>query len=370
MSGQDARQDVLGRKADAAQRAFEARGMSPSKALRRALSRTADVLWDLALVVHGVSVDLLDQDGVTASLGEDDLLVLLDGPDGATGFAALDRQVLTGLVEVQTIQQVTSMPVDERALTATDAAMVAPMLDGTMARFAENLDEHPLRAELEGFRFGAMVEDRRMVALILDAAQYRAFRADLDLALGRRRGTLSLILPERRATRAGAAGQPGAPGPHEALFKAVPVRLETVLARVSMPLRAASRLRPGDVLPLTQDCIDRAELRTGSGQLVARGRFGQLMGMRAVRINWPCTAAPAMAADAANAAETPAPDTPPPPEPTPEAPQAALPDLVPDPPADDAIPEGEDFPDLPPLDFETEMAEFDGLADFETVEES
>ena len=45
---------VLGLKAQAAQKAFEARGMSPAKALRRALSRTADTLWDLALVCQSV----------------------------------------------------------------------------------------------------------------------------------------------------------------------------------------------------------------------------------------------------------------------------------------------------------------------------
>ena len=100
--------------------------MSPSKALRRALSRTADVLWDLALVTHGVEQAHLDQDGVVAALGGDALLILLDGPDGVPGVARIERPVMTGLIEVQTILQVTQMPVEERPLTQTDAAMMAP----------------------------------------------------------------------------------------------------------------------------------------------------------------------------------------------------------------------------------------------------
>ena len=85
--GDPARQtDVLGRKASAARRAFEARAMSPAKALRRALSRSADVLWDLALVTHGVGQEIADQDQVVEMLPPRGLLLLLDGPGGALGL--------------------------------------------------------------------------------------------------------------------------------------------------------------------------------------------------------------------------------------------------------------------------------------------
>ncbi|WP_417724325.1 FliM/FliN family flagellar motor C-terminal domain-containing protein [Salipiger sp.] len=289
--GEAARQDVLGQKATAARRAFEARAMSPAKALRRALSRTADVLWDLALVTHGVSQEMLDQDGVIESLAPDVLLLLLDGPDGAIGLAAVDREVMTGLIEIQTILQVTQMPVEDRPLTQTDAAMMGPLIDGTMTRLTRYLEEHPLLPQLDGFRYGAMVEDARTAALLLDAASYRMFRVSIDLALGRRRGDLLLIMPERPGAvkHAGvdSAAPADEPGPHERKMKLLPVRMDAVLGRISLPLKAAQALKPGDLLPLKPEAMDGVTLQASYGVAIAGGRLGQMNGMRAVRITWP-----------------------------------------------------------------------------------
>lgn len=292
-----ARQDVLGQKAQAAQRAFEARGMSPSKALRRALSRTADVLWDLALVTQAVSVEMHDQDGVIDGLGAKDLLVLLDGPDGALGIAAIEREVMTGIIEVQTIMQVTQMPIDEeRVLTPTDAAMMAPLLDGTLDLLVRNLEDHPITAQLEGYRFGAMVEDARAAGLLLDASSYRTFRAEIDLALGRRKGALSIFLPERVPTKNTGAGaeNPNAPGPYEDVLGKIPSKLDAVLTRVTMTLREAEQLQAGDLLQLPPDVLDRVELIAGRNQVVAKGRLGQMHNQRAVRLTWPEATAPAI----------------------------------------------------------------------------
>ncbi|WP_417743749.1 FliM/FliN family flagellar motor switch protein [Salipiger sp.] len=287
--GDPARQDeVLAQKASAARRALEARSMSPSKALRRALSRTADVLWDLALVTHGVEQAQLDQDGVVAALGGDALLILLDGPDGVPGVARIDRSVMTGLIEVQTILQVTQMPVEERPLTQTDAAMMAPLLDNALERFERYLEEHPLQPQIAGFRFGAMVEDSRAAGLLLDASGYRAFRVSLDLALGRRSGELALFLPDRAdASAADESGAAGQEGPHEQKMKLLPVHMDAVLHRLVLPLSAAEKLRPGDLIPLPPEALDGVELLAGDGSGVAGGRLGQINGMRAVRLAWP-----------------------------------------------------------------------------------
>ena len=260
--------------------------MSPGKALRRALSRAADLLWDLALVVQGVHLETLDQDGVIDGLGERTMLILLDGPDGALGMVELDRETVTGVVEVQTIQQVTNMPADDRPFSATDAAMMAPLIDATMDRFAAYLDGNPLQAQLRDYRFGAMIEDARSAAHLLDAASYRAFRADLDLALGRRKGRISFVFPERKLT-SGRTLAPDEPGPHQDKLLRVPARLDCVLARVTIPLARAERLRPGDLLDLPGSVLNDAELRAARGHVVARGRLGQLNGMKAPRILWP-----------------------------------------------------------------------------------
>lgn len=340
------------------------------KALRRALSRTADVLWDLALVTQDVTVEMRDQDEVVAGLGPRDLLVLLEGPEGVVGIAAIDRQVMTGVVEVQTIAQVTQMPVDEdRVLTQTDAAMIAPLLDGALSRMADTLVDHPLYGQLEGYSYGALIEDPRAVSLLLDAAAYRVFRAEVDLALGRRRGALKLILPERKPRRA-TPGPGDGPGPHEERLSRVPVRLSAVLTRVSLPLSKAEALKPGDLLSLPPDVLDKVELTAGHGKLVAHGRLGQLNGLRAVRLNLPVAGAAVMTGGAPSAGreESSAMDGfagAAHPEANPIAPQ------VPDDPAqngmtlDDVAQTDGGLPDLPPLDFASDVADFDlGSTDF------
>lgn len=369
-----AQQDVLGQKAQAAQRAFEARGMSPAKALRRALSRTADVNWDLALVVQDVGIETLDQDGVVDGLDPSDLLILIDGPDGGLGLVVLDREVVTGVIEVQTIQQVTQMPIDkDRVLTPTDAAMMTALIDDTMERFVELLGEHPLQRQIEGFRFGAMLEDARSAGLLLDAASYRAFRIDIDLALGRRRGKMSIILPERKKTRAkeGDEASETGPGPHHDAFSRVPARLDATLANLTLPLNKAQALKPGDLIPLPPDALDKVELSAGRGRPVVIGRLGQLNGMRAIRLNLPPSAGAAMAAaqtaDGFGSCAEPAAEELPP-----------LGDMSQG--MDSGFDGGfdadtpEELPDLPPMDFEADAGEFDmdlggGDFNFEPPEE-
>ncbi|MCR8550283.1 FliM/FliN family flagellar motor switch protein [Salipiger sp. P9] len=351
--GEPARQDdVLGQKASAARRAFEARAMSPAKALRRALSRTADVLWDLALVTHGVSQEMLDQDGVVERLPANTLLVLLDGPEGALGLAVIDREVMTGVIEVQTLLQVTQMPVEDRPLTQTDAAMTAPLIDGTMERLACYLEGHPLHAQFAGYRFGAMVEDARNAGLLLNAAGYRSYRVAVDLALGRRKGDLVLVLPDRpHAEEAELAAQvaPGTPGPHEQKMKLLPVRMEAVLCTLTLPLRAAQRLQPGDLLPLPPEALDGVAFLAGSGAAVAGGRLGQMNGMRAVRLAWPEGAPRSEQA----------------PEPTERAEPAPLPASPPEVAAPEQAPDlevsemSEALPELPPMAFDTGDFSFD-----------
>ena len=361
------REDVLGQKARAALRAFEARGMSPGKALRRALSRCADSLWGLALVTQNVSLEEMDQDKVASSLSDTALLILLDGPDGAIGLVAIERDVMTGLTEIQTIQQVSTIPFDpERVLTSTDAAMMVPVVDGTLERMVEYLADHPLHGEIAGFRFGAMVEDARTAALVLDAHGYRCFQAQVDLALGRRRGAVSFYLPMRpvrHGTTSGGINPPG-PGPHEELLNRVPARLEAILTRLTLPLGQAEKLAPGDVLKLPLDVLSKVEVSAGR-QVVTRGTLGQSNGLRAVRLTPPASQAPESHGADASDPHVPVGLVAPAPEPElPEVsdfPMIAEPEITP--PPEDSFPalppETGESEELPQIDFAADAADFD-----------
>lgn len=280
---------ALSQKALAARRVREARTMSPEKAMRRALSRTADVLWDLVLVTKDVVCDTCDQTGVESSFREDELLVLLDGPDGAIGFVSIAREVMTSVIEVQTIGQVTKMAVPDRVLTHTDAAMVAPLIEGSLERLVQNLEDNPTSETVSGFRFGAMIEDPRAAALLLEAPSYMTFHAEVDLALGRRRGSILFTFPvvEHKATQHGSTSVDGQKGPFEEALMLVDTDLDTVLGSITLPLSKLRTLSVGDQLGLNLNCHTRVALRSQEGRVIAGGVLGQSNGKRAVRLTWP-----------------------------------------------------------------------------------
>ncbi len=268
--GDAARQDVLGQKASASRRAFEARAMSPAKALRRALSRTADVLWELPLVTQGVQQEMLDQDGCLEVLAPGLLLLLMEGPDGVRGLVSVDREIMTGMIEIQTISKVTRMPIEDRPLTPTDAAMMAPLIDGALERFETNLEGHPDLAQLSGYRFGAMVEDARTAGLLLEATSFRAFRVTLDLDTGTRRGDMQIILPIRKLATVAQEPDSPQPGPHEQRMMLVPARIEVVLA--PGPHAAESGQRAAPRRPDRTSRLGARQGRTDRGQGTAAGR--------------------------------------------------------------------------------------------------
>ncbi|MBV2361730.1 FliM/FliN family flagellar motor switch protein [Thalassococcus sp. CAU 1522] len=301
------RQGVLGRKAQAARRAHEARAMSPGKALRRAMARTADVLWGLALMAQDDHLVDCDQDGVVHAIDGDHLLMLLDGPDGLPGVVSVDRAAMTAMIEVQTLRQVTQLPLDDRPMTQTDAAMLAPFVDGVLARMADYLEGDPMQSATAGFRFGALIEDARAASLLLDAPGYYLFRVDVDLALGRRRGTIQVVLPKRPVCAGQSAEGDGdeSAGPYSDTLMQVPARLEAVLARVPVSLDTVQTLAPGDLIELPADALDGLVLHSRFGDPVAGGRLGQLNGMRAVRLTWPLAEGATEAVDPAGLVDEP-----------------------------------------------------------------
>ncbi|SLN43149.1 Surface presentation of antigens (SPOA) [Roseivivax jejudonensis] len=278
-----AAQKVLSRKAQAARRAIEAQGMSVEKALRRALARTAEEAWNLALIARDARRSGADQDDAAARFEGADLILLLDGPDGALGFALLDRQAVTALVEVQTLGIVTDLAVDDRRLTPTDAVIAAPLVDGTLSRLAAYLGRDPVAAQVEGYRFGAMVEGARVAANLLGAPRYRVFEAEIELG-ALRIGRFALILPARRVESRDVPDAGGDATPHAELMLSLPAQVDAVLCRMRLPFAQAEALAPGALLPLPPDALGRAELVAASGHRITTGRLGQMNGQRAIRV--------------------------------------------------------------------------------------
>lgn len=289
---------VIHRKARQGRADFDARAMTPARALRLAVEASGDRLFGLALTVRAVEQRRL----AAAALGDEadtaGLIVLLDGPDGGRGAALFDPPFVQALIEVQTTGRVRAAPPPDRVFTATDAAMTAPLIDAVMRRFAELLagsdtgnddDDQGSRGRDERsglFRFGDRVADARALALALGDSDLDLFRLTVDIDSGAHAGVLVLILPPRAALPPdpdGTAAQ-GDAFDLAAVALGVQVTLDAVLARTTMPLSDVCALKPGAILPVSAASLGRAELVATGGHVAARARLGQMHGFRAVRL--------------------------------------------------------------------------------------
>lgn len=279
---------VLERKAASGREEHQARSMSVGKALRLGFSKVAEELFGLPLLVIGIVVDAADTEECARYLRDDALLLLLDGPKGRRGAAILDPAVVGGVIQQQTTGRVMPENRAERRMTRTDAAMCAPMLDELFGRAAALLGAGEDRNLIDGWRFGAMAEEARVLTLALDAGAYRTFRLTLDLGKGARQGEMTLILPvpddndeEQQETT---PADPSEIRPEMAdLVLQLRSELRVVMARQQLPLSRVETLMPGEKLFLTGIHFPEVEICTMRGRMIARGTVGQLNGMRAVQ---------------------------------------------------------------------------------------
>jgi len=280
---------VIHRKAADARKVFDARAMSLSRALRLSLARAADAVLDLAATVATLEQSVLSHGAIAREMGEDGLILLLDGPDARRGALRFDTQFIAALVEVQTIGSVERGEAAPRIVTRTDAAIAAPLVDSMLERvdafLAEGADRPDTTAP-PGFRFGDMVEDLRTLSLALDAPDFDLFRVTVDLGEGAKTGVMTLLLPHEPAKRkAPDVAQGGATLRGNAL--GAPVVLDAVIARMSLPLRDVCALMPGMVLNLARTAIDDTTLTAAGSHPVAPAQLGQTGGWRAVRLLGP-----------------------------------------------------------------------------------
>ncbi|HEY9038115.1 MAG TPA: FliM/FliN family flagellar motor C-terminal domain-containing protein [Roseovarius sp.] len=277
---------VIHRKARASREEYQARAMSPAKALRLALAQASDTHFDLPMVVTTVEQVEISQTALRAEFSGGGLLVLLDGPKGACGAVRMDDALLSALIEVQTTGRVTGRPSGGRAVTRTDAAIAAPLIDAALERAEAQLSEETPDHWANGFRFGVMMEDARGMSLALNAAAFHVFRMTVELGEGAFPGSIAFLLPVPVAPppRATAPGEEKVQRTLEQSAMNAPVSLEAVLGRVSIPLTQLCGLTPGDVVPFKTDRPLQIRLETSQKHVVTLGRLGQMNGMRAVRL--------------------------------------------------------------------------------------
>lgn len=255
------------------------------KVLRRSLARAAADLCELPVaVIAARQVNCIPED-LGRHLSDDNLLVVLDGPNGRIGAASLDAPTVTALIQQQTMGQVMGKAPTERHYTSTDAAMTADFIDRAFAKAVTMLEGQPDLNLFEGFRFGARIEDVRSLMLGLEAEDYRVIELTLDLSCGAMQGAITLILPEPTVAEDGQSdGMDFGPSLGNTMGS-MRVELTAVLCKMQVPLSTFSSLQIGDLIPLDQAFLYETDLVSISGQSISGGRLGQINGARAVRLN-------------------------------------------------------------------------------------
>ncbi|MBY5972993.1 FliM/FliN family flagellar motor C-terminal domain-containing protein [Ferrimonas balearica] len=281
---------VLRKKASAARETYQARAMSPEKALRLSLAKSADELLDMSLVVLSCQYDYLSADDLAGHLADDALLVLLDGAGRVTGAMMLDLMATSALVEQSTMGRVSPLEPEPRATTATDAALIGPILDDVFLRLAMMLEGDPAADWMAGYSFGVRLENVRLMSLALDAPDFHVFRLHAEFG-ATRQGHMLFALPDRRHLPAieqeGEAAGDAGPTVGEAVMSA-PATIDAVLHRTTMPFARVSALKVGDLIEIPRAALTQTRLETrgetGRAACLGKVRLGQMGGFRAVRL--------------------------------------------------------------------------------------
>jgi flagellar motor switch protein FliM len=229
--------------------------------------------------------EFLDMPGARSLIG------ILDGPAEATGVIILSPEVLSGLIEVQTIGTVSNHPPMARKPTRTDAAMVAGFLDSALAELDMALLGQAEAVWAAGFRYASFLDDARPLALILEDTAWQVAEVEISLAGGAKVGRIILALPAKGRGNKG-ADEIAAQANKATQFNAdlreqighATASLDAILVRLQVDLSELLKLGAEDVLPLFATRLDTVQLETMDGRRVATARLGQAQGMRALCI--------------------------------------------------------------------------------------
>ncbi|MGD9295078.1 MAG: FliM/FliN family flagellar motor C-terminal domain-containing protein, partial [Roseobacter sp.] len=263
--------------------------MTVPKALRVALAKVADDRFGMALAVIGYTQEKCAGDELSRAFGENNLLLMLDGPNGKSGGAILEPPLVSAMVQKQTTGRVSSSPAPQRRMTATDAALCAPLLDAFFERAHGILETDEDKAILPPCKFGAHIADERLFGLALDGPEYNVLRLTVDIAGGLAQATIVLVLPVPAAkpvARDLEAGAPNKSAPRslERVVMGAEAELTAVLCRLHLSLSDIGALQPGEKIAIPAEAFDAVELTAIDGTSIGKGAMGQVDGKRALMV--------------------------------------------------------------------------------------
>jgi len=277
---------VLRRLAQAVRPVVASAPVTPSRALRMALTRAAQDQIGLSITVLGITEEVVALDDLLRLIDADMLLIGLEDREGLGGLAGIDFQSRAAVIEMQTMGQLRGSPADPRPVTSTDAALTGPFIAGFLDELSQNTQGTPLQGWVDDYAVGGRVDGLRAAGLALREARYRLVRLTIDLGIAERQGAILLALPVTREAVPAPATDPG----HAwadllgASVAQAPANLHAVLHRMRLPLHAVEAFRVGQIVSLPGIGVGSVRLEGPDGRVVARARLGQSAGLRAVRL--------------------------------------------------------------------------------------
>lgn len=262
--------------------------LDASRIWRRALVHGLMRSIGLDLVVDEVEIEEIESDQVAALTAPDSLNLYLDGPNGF-GVAIFASEVAMPMIEMQTLGRVLKRRAEPRAMTLTDAALVADPLDQVLAtqeKLAETLKGEPLSA---GFRYADMIADPRQIPLSLGDGRHDHVRLSLKAgAEAMRIGAVHLVLPRPVvATEAAPASRDDWDARLNERLMGSEVAVVAELARLTLDVERVQALTVGELLTLPRRTLGTVRLITATGTALGNARLGKSDGRKAVRIEEP-----------------------------------------------------------------------------------
>ncbi len=284
----DSAQSVLRRLLRSSATAALTQSITPERALRLSLARSAERSVGLMVAVGEVTEAVAPLDATLEALDPALMLIGLGTRDDLAGFAALDLQLRTALVEVQTVGVLHAADAADRPISAGDAALAVPFLDAFLSDVARTADDAAMEAWVTGITAGARIVDVRAAKMMLVDRPMRQVVLSVTLGSEGRTGQVMLVLPTPIA--AGAPIKPATSTFGDQMSAAVmdaSVVLQAVLPDFEMPLRDVEAFEIGGIVPLPGVSVGSVVLQGKDGVEVARARLGQAAGLRAVRVQPP-----------------------------------------------------------------------------------
>lgn len=255
----------------------------PAAALVRAFARslsanTALVAEDAVLHRKSASLaELLDTIEPDAFV-----ITLVDGAQ--VGLALLDQTGFSTLIEAMTVGRLSSRASDPRRATATDATLLAGIIDTSLGELGAG-------DPATRWRSARPVPDHRLLGILLDDGDFDLIAVTAQLVAGdvSRPARLMLALPRDPASPevdlpAAKTAQQGWSNALEASVLAAPASLRAELGRVTLPLAEVLQLGVGSSLVLPLSNLEEVQLVALDGSPQGMGRLGQSRGMRAIRL--------------------------------------------------------------------------------------